>query len=64
MPKKRNFHGQSVHVLKAYIISYMELIIMITAIIISTTTIVITICQAVKGVSRGPAGVLGKVWWT
>ena len=50
--------------LKAYIISYMELIIMITAIIISTTTIVITICQAVKGVSRGPAGVLGKVWWT
>lgn len=57
MPKKRNFHGQSVHVLKAYIISYMELIIMIPTIIISTsTTIVITICRAVKGVSRGPAG--------
>ena len=43
--------------LKAYIISYMELIIMIPTIIISTsTTIVITICRAVKGVSRGPAG--------
>lgn len=62
MPKKRNFHGQSVHVLKGYIISYMELIIMITTIIISTTTtIVITVCQAVKGVSRAPVGVLGRV---
>ena len=48
--------------LKGYIISYMELIIMITTIIISTTTtIVITVCQAVKGVSRAPVGVLGKV---
>ena len=38
---------------------------MTTAIIISAaTTIGITVCQAVRGVSRAPAGALGKVWWT
>ena len=43
----------------------MEWIIVITAIIISAATIiVITVCQAVRGVNRAPAGALGKVGWT
>lgn len=45
---EKHFHGQSVHVLKDYIISCTELVIVIitTIIIINTTTIVIiTICQ-------------------